>query len=340
MLTVLQVAYPLAPVGPNAVGGAEQILTRIDEALVAAGHRSIVIAASGSRCRGRLVAVGAPPAVLDEAAVAAAEASTRAAIERVLADERVDLVHYHGIDFHRYLVRAGRTLVTLHLPLDWYPSRALAAGVSYVCVSDAQRRVVGIDAAVIDNGVPLPPWRPRARKRAFALTFGRICPEKGFHVAIEAAHRARVPIVVGGRLFPYPAHIDYWRHDVAPRLVEEAVFCGPIVGARKSRLLAAARCLVVASLAAETSSLVAMEALAAGTPVVALRAGALPDIVEHGRTGFIADGVGELADAIARAPSIDPRACREAAERRFAAVRMTARYLEHYRALVRAEAAA
>src|SRR6185312_8175041 len=99
----------------------------------------------------------------------------------------------------RYLVPAARSLVTLHLPLDWYPPRALVAGVRYVCVSEAQRRVVGIDAAVIDNGVPLLPWRPRERKRAFALTFGRICPEKGFHVAIEAARRAAVPIVVGGR---------------------------------------------------------------------------------------------------------------------------------------------
>ena len=340
MLTVLQIAYPLAPVGPDAVGGAEQILTRIDEALVAAGHRSIVVAASGSRCRGRLVPVGAAPALLDEPAVAAAEARTRAAIERVLAAERVDLVHYHGIDFHRYLVPSARSLVTLHLPLDWYPPRALAAGVRYVCVSEAQRRVVGIDAAVIDNGVPLLPWRPRVRKRAFALTFGRICPEKGFHVAIEAARRAGVPIVVGGRLFPYPAHMDYWRQDVAPRLVHDAVFCGPLAGARKRRLLEAARCLVVASLAAETSSLVAMEALAAGTPVVALRAGALPEIVEHGRTGFIARDLDELAAAIARAPTIDAHACRAAAEERFAAARMTERYLQHYRALVPTEAAA
>jgi glycosyltransferase involved in cell wall biosynthesis len=264
---------------------------------------------------------------------------TREAVERVLAAERVDLVHYHGIDFHRYLVPHARSLVTLHLPLDWYPRPALVAGVAYVCVSEAQRRIVDIDAAVIENGVPLPPWQPRARKRAFALTFGRICPEKGFHVAIEATRRARVPIVVGGRLFPYPAHMDYWCHDIAPRLVDNAVFCGPLVGARKRRLLAATRCLVVASLAAETSSLVAMEALAAGTPVVALRAGALPDIVEHGRTGFIADDVDELARAIARVSDLDARACRESAERRFGAAPMVARYLEHYRTLVRAEAA-
>jgi glycosyltransferase involved in cell wall biosynthesis len=80
---------------------------------------------------------------------------------------------------------------------------------------------------------------------------------------------------------------------------------------RKPRLPAGARCLVVPSLADETNSLVAM--VAAGTPVVAFRRGALPEAVEHGRTGWLADDVGGLADGIARAGAIDPRACWDAA---------------------------
>src|SRR5438067_7336215 len=89
VLTVLQVAYPFAPVGPDAIGGAEQVLSLLDEALVAAGHRSIVIACAGSRARGTLIELPSPPSPIDDAARAAAQVRVRAAIAEVLASTRV-----------------------------------------------------------------------------------------------------------------------------------------------------------------------------------------------------------------------------------------------------------
>ena len=103
--------------------------------------------------------------------------------------------------------------------------------------------------------------------------------------------------------------------------------------AAKRRLLAGARCLLLPSLAAETSSLAAMEALACGTPVVAYPAGALPEIVEEGRTGFLVEDEEGLARAIGQAAGLDPEVCRETARRRFPLERMTGRYLELYHAL-------
>ena len=87
------------------------------------------------------------------------------------------------------------------------------------------------------------------------------------------------------------------------------------------------------SLVPETSSLVAMEALACGTPPIAFPSGALPNIVEHGRTGFIVENAREMAQAIRHAGSIDPNACREAARTRFSAARMIGEYMERYQAL-------
>ncbi len=104
----------------------------------------------------------------------------------------------------------------------------------------------------------------------------------------------------------------------------------PSSGARKKRLLAQARCVLVPSKVAETSSLVAMEAIAAGTPVIAYRNGALPEIVEDGRTGWIVDGIDAMAAAIGATDRIDPEACRQRARERFALERMTGAYLARY----------
>src|SRR5262249_39272931 len=150
-------------------------------------------------------------------------------------------------------------------------------------------------------------------------------------LALEAARRARVSALLAGEVFAYPAHEAYFRAEVRPRLGPTSRFLGPVCGARKRRLLAAARCLLVPSLVEETSSLVAIEALASGTPVVAFRAGALPEILEHGKTGFVVDGVEAMASAIAATDEIDPALCRRAAEERFSADRMIEAYLATYR---------
>jgi glycosyltransferase involved in cell wall biosynthesis len=339
-LTVLHVAYPLAPVSTDAAGGAEQVLAMLDRGLARAGHRSIVIACEGSRCAGELVATPLPRGPLDERARASAQARHRAAIARVLDRTSVDIVHLHGLDFTSYLPRPGpAALVTLHLPPAWYPAEAFALHrprTHLCCVSASQARGCPTTpdlAGVVENGVDLDALWPGGPRQAYALALGRICPEKGFHRALAACRRARAPMLLAGQVFPYPDHERYFHDQIAPLLDAERRFIGPVALARKRQLLAAARCLLVPSEAPETSSLVAMEALACGTPVIAFGAGALVEIVEHGRTGYVVADEAEMAAAIVRAPGIDPAACRRAAEQRFSAEVMTARYLHLYRRL-------
>jgi glycosyltransferase involved in cell wall biosynthesis len=109
-----------------------------------------------------------------------------------------------------------------------------------------------------------------------------------------------------------------------------AHFVGNLDFARKRRFLTAARCLLMPSLIAETSSLVAMEAIACGTPVVAFPAGALPEIIEPGVTGFLVEDAKEMAQAIHAVANLDPERCRAAARHRFPHERMVERYLGYY----------
>lgn len=341
-LTVLSVAYPLAPVGPDAVGGAEQVLTQLDAALVQEGHRSIVIACEGSRTRGALWSVPSVTGPLDDEKRREAQARHRIAIKDAITCWNIDLIHLHGIDFSEYLPPPGiPTLVTLHLPPSWYHIGALTPSrpETYLhCVSANQRASCPSGCSLlpdIGNGVALHK-HPHA-KRDYVLSLGRICPEKGFHLAMDAAAKAGIPILLGGEVFPYEAHQKYFDTEIVPRLGLKARFLGPVGLRRKRRLLAGARCLVVPSLVAETSSLVAMEALACGTPVVAFPSGALTEIIEHGRTGFLVHDEDEMAAAIRDAEKLSREACWEAARDRFSLGSMTTKYLALYRELARKE---
>src|SRR6185312_3025046 len=305
-LSVLSIAFPFAPVVDRAVGGAEQILSTIDRALVIAGHRSLVVACQGSQSPGELFSF---PVLNCEMLDDRPRRCVQEAINRALSQCHVDLIHMHGLDFHRYLLPEEiPKLVTLHLPASWYPKtiwRTSWDRVQFQCVSETQRRSFAEfrDFPVIENGVTLPPFWESERRRDFGLVLGRICPEKNAHAALQAGNLAGTPILIGGQVFPYEEHRKYFQEEILPLLgcnagrIEHR-FLGPLAPDRRQKLLAHAKCLLHPTLAPETSSLVAMEALATGTPVIAYRSGALSEIVEDGVTGFLVDNVEEMAAAI------------------------------------------
>ncbi|MGH9559520.1 MAG: glycosyltransferase, partial [Bryobacteraceae bacterium] len=257
---------------------------------------------------------------------------------------QVDVVHLHGLDFDRYLPdQPCLCLATLHLPPDWYSPEIFRLSRPHTllnCVSKNQRE------RCPDSSLPIQTIPPgidvdyfsfaSIHKRGYAVALGRICPEKGFHTAIEAAALADVPLLMAGQVFAYEAHQRYYEQQIAPRLNRRARFIGPVGLRKKRRLLAGARCVLIPGTAPETSSLVAMESLACGTPVIAFPSGALPSIVEHGRTGFLVKDETEMAAAIHRAAEIDPAACRRAARERFRSDRMVEDYLRVYSNVLRA----
>ncbi|HXS76028.1 MAG TPA: GNAT family N-acetyltransferase [Terracidiphilus sp.] len=348
MTTVLSIAYPFAPVGPNLVGGAEQILWDLDRAIVAAGHRSLVVACEGSKPAGCLFAVSLPNRESwDEVDREWCRSQFQAAVSKALASEPVDIVHVHSMDLYGYDFPSGiPLLMTLHLPIDWYMHEAFTKyrnQAKFCYVSESQRRA-GLarfgDAPVIGNGVEIPPIKSYCEKSDFALVMGRICPEKNAHSALEAGTKAELRVIIGGQVYPYRAHRQYFEEKIRPQLNNKGSagshqFVGPLTPESRCELLSQARCLLHPTLAPETSSLVAMEALAAGTPVIAYRSGALQEIVEDGVTGFLVNDVEGMAEAIRKVNAISPAACREAAERRFSKERMIEGYFDLYDRIVK-----
>ena len=340
--TVLSIAYPLTPVGPDAVGGSEQILTLLDANLSQMGHRSLVIAAEGSKVSGTLIPALRRNGHLDELTHLEARQVHARLIGETLKRFQVDLVHMHSLDFHAYLPDERiPVLATLHLPPDWYPSSIFVDSRPdfYLnCVSASQQRACppsGHLLPYVPNGVAVERFITAPVKQNYALAMGRICPEKGFHFAIEAARTAGCDLLLAGEVAPYRAHLDYFEAEIAPRIDQHIRFIGPVGAERKGQLLAEARCLLVPSTVAETSSLVAMEAFAAGTPVVAFNSGALPEIVEDGRNGFLVSDTEAMAAAIRKAESIDPEICQTSARERFSSGQMARRYFDLYEQIIR-----
>jgi len=340
-LTILSVAYPLTEVGDDAAGGSEQILAMLDRALIAQGHRSLVIAAQGSKVQGTLITSPGPTEFLDHAVREWGRRIHRELINDTLANYAVDLVHMHSLDFHSYLPAGDvPVLATLHLPPNWYPKKIFQMKSNRFhmnCVSRSQHRACPRCSHLlppISNGVDVDSLDVDLPKQNFALALGRICPEKGFHFALEAARDANAELVLAGQVFPYREHLDYFDEEISPRLDQARSFIGPVGFSEKRRLLSEARCLMIPSTVAETSSLVAMEALACGTPVIAFRTGALPEIIDHGVTGFLVSDVEEMSRALADVDELNPQVCREVARTRYSARAMAARYLDVYHSLV------
>ena len=207
---------------------------------------------------------------------------------------------------------------------------------SFNCVSGSQARsFAGLDslAGVVPNGVALDCFQLGAgsaadQSRQRLLWLGRICEEKAPHLALDIAERTQMPITLAGQVYPFSYHQQYFEREVAPRLrsIPNARFISAPPAELKRRLLREAQALLITSLAEETSSLVAMEAAASGTPVLAFRRGALREVVREGVTGFLVEDISQAVSALQQVGSISPEICVQHARKNFSAAQMAERY--------------
>jgi glycosyltransferase involved in cell wall biosynthesis len=321
---------------PRHYGPWEYVTSLLTEALVARGLDVTLFATADSQTEGKLAAICPRPCSEDpELDYRTWEFLHVAHLMERASD--FDLIHnqadFPALAFSR--LAETPMVATIHgfsspriLPIfERYNDR-----VHYVAISEADRSPRLRYAATIHHGIPLQDFPFSAEGGDDVIFYARIHPHKGAVEAIEAAQRARRRLVMAGIVHDRV----YFDERVKPAIDgDKVVYRGAVGGAERGRVLGNARVLLHLVSFDEPFGLSVIEALACGTPVIAFRRGAIPELIDHGVTGFLVDTVEEAAACIERASELDRRACRAAAESRFSVDRMADDYVRLYRRIAR-----
>ena len=334
-LRIAVVAPPWFEVPPGGYGGIEVLCADLVDALVERGHDVLLVGAGDHGTKGRFAATG-PTADATRVGQGMPEMLHAAAVATIIEEADVDVVHDHTAAGP--LLAFGRpepTIVTAHGPVqgelgEYY--RRLAPGVHLVAISDAQRAAAPDLpwAGTVPNAVDVSRHKFAAVKDDYVLFLGRVSPEKAPDLAIQAARDAGRHVVASVKCRE-PEEQRYFEEHVEPLLGSDVTWVHDPPQDEKLDLLARARCLLFPIQWEEPFGLVMIEAMASGTPVVALRRGAVPEVVVHGVTGFICDDPSEFPAAIEAAGDLDPVVCRDHVSTRFSPARMARGYERHYR---------
>ncbi|MFB9617005.1 glycosyltransferase family 4 protein [Kutzneria kofuensis] len=336
---------PYFDVPPQAYGGVEAVVADLADALVRRGHRVTLIGAGRPGTAADFLPVWdrTVPERLGEPYPEVMHAlAARRAVERLARTEGVDVVHDHtfagALNAGGYRELGLPTVLTVHGPVNadmhrYY--RELGDDVSLVAISDRQRELApDLNwVATVHNAVRVRDFPFQRDKRDYALFLGRFHPDKAPHLALEAAHAAGLPLVLAGKCAE-PIEKEYFDREVRPRLTERDEVFGVADARQKRELLKSARCLLFPIQWEEPFGMVMIEAMACGTPVVALRSGAVPEVVVDGVTGLVLDDPEQLPAALERVRGIEPEKCREHVARLFDVDGLGAGYEAAYRSVL------
>lgn len=340
-LHIAMVAPPWFEVPPDGYGGIEYLVAGLVDQLVARGHHVTLIASGSNQTRAQdFVQVYEEPPSGRLGTAPVVEVIHAAITAQVVAERAPDVVHDHSL-VGPLLARGRRgpsTVVTMHAPAvgesgDYI--RHLGDTVDVVAISEAQRETnpdihwVGR----VYNGIDVDSFPFRADKDDYVLWMGRFNEDKGAHLAIDAARAAGRRIVLAGKC-EEPHEQEFFDAEIQPRMGDDVEYVGAADADEKRDLMGGARCLVFPLQWEEPFGLVMTEAMACGTPVVALRRGSVPEIVRDGVTGYVLDDLDGFPRAIVAADDLDPAECRRHTATHFDLPVMAEGYEGVYRELV------
>lgn len=340
-MKIAQIAPLYESTPPRLYGGTERIVAALTDALVDLGHEVTLFASADARTKARLVTVRDQAIRLDPAPLKSDLAAHLSMLHEVRQRAgSFDLLHFHVdlIHFPFFEAMARRTLTTLHGRLDLKDLAGVYerwGGFPLVSISDDQRKPLAEAnwLATVQHGLPgVDGALNMAGPRDYLAFLGRISPEKRPDRAIAIAKRAGMKLKIAAKVDA--ADTRYFREQIAPLLDDPLIeFIGEIGDSDKGSFLGGAAALLFPIDWPEPFGLVMIEAMSAGTPVIAWRRGSVPEIVEEGSTGYIVDTVEDAADAVPRAQGLDRLTIRQTFERRFSARAMALSYAALYEKL-------
>jgi glycosyltransferase involved in cell wall biosynthesis len=333
-MRIAQIAPPWFAVPPLRYGGIEWVVALLADGLSDRGHDVTLYASGGSVTRATLVTVFEEPPGGEAIGDIWHDVLHEGTAYRDAA--AYDIIHDHsGLIGCAIGAHVGVPVVhMLHGPFTEQAKqvyRLLSGRIWYVAISEAQRAFCPdlSYAGTVHNGVDVSKYPFRAEKEDFLLFLGRINQEKGPELAVEVAHRTGRKLVMAVKMAESMEQ-KYWQDVVEPRLDGSEEIIGEITVDEKADLLARAATVLFPIQWPEPFGLVMTEAMASGTPVIAFRNGAAPEVIEDGKTGFLVDTLDEMCEAVERAREIDPRVARAHVEKHFSAEAMVDGYLRAF----------
>jgi glycosyltransferase involved in cell wall biosynthesis len=347
-MRIAQVAPLWESVPPRTYGGSELVVYLLTEELVRRGHEVTLFAAGGTQTSANLVTCCPSPLREMEERIAKDKTHCTVMSYELQMLQTVfnrasdfDIIHNHvgfqPLPFAEFV--STPMVTTLHNALEPLPVRELFfrnAHLPYISISDYQQQLWPElnYAATIYHGIDLSTFNPSFdhEGKDYLVFLGRLSPEKGPHHAIQAALALDMPLIMAGKI----DRVDraYYDREIAPLVDGEKIkYIGEVNHAQKVELLRHAAATLCPIEWPEPFGLVMIESMACGTPVFALRDGSVPEVINHGVTGYVANSVQELIDALRQYKRYDRRKVRQMAEQRFSVQRMVDDHLKLYTAL-------
>ena len=341
-MKILQLAPLYNILSPNMdYGSIERILLNLDMIFIELGNESIVVARSNSIVKGHFIPVPVDTNSKDDYEYQAE------IVTNYLQDNYVDIIHIHRRDFlisHAFINSFGGLkipiLTTFHGPADkichLYKRLRNIENLYFNAVSHSQAnglKTFNI-SGVIYNGVDTQINNFQMEKGDYLFSFGRITRDKGPAKVIELAKDLKIKLIIGGVILNKRDE-EYYSREIKPFIDESTIkFVGPLTDKKKIYYYQNARAVVMPITWDDPCPLVAIEAMACGTPVVAYNRGALPELVKDGETGFIVEDYQSMKEAISNIQFINPTKCRERVLKHFSADIMAKKYLELYQQII------
>ncbi len=342
-MRIAQIAPLYEAVPPKLYGGTERVVSYLTEALVDLGH-DVTLFASGDSVTSAKLEAAWPRSLRLDPTIRDSLAPHMLLLERVrrVAHE-FDVLHFHldYLPFPLFSTLDTPFVTTLHGRLDLPELQPVFDAFSrtpVVSISDSQRQPLKQAnwLNTIYHGLPDQLLTPRPGREPEYLAFlGRICPEKRVDTAIRIAAQSGLPLKIAAKVDK--ADADYFKAEIEPLLSQAHVeFVGEIDEKQKPEFLSGAKALLFPIDWSEPFGLVMIEAMACGTPVIAFNRGSVPEVIDHGLTGYIVEDVQGAVAALQNIDRLSRDAIRTQFERRFSAKTMARNYVDSYTTLIEA----